>query len=131
MELLNKRYRVLGQKQGGMGVVYICEDTVNNDLVALKTYLSDIEIEDTKDLFIREAKAWKKVGKGEFILSPKEIILISGRPFIVLPYCKNGSLNPGDRDCDQRIQPCKQSGFAHIGVLLVFINNGPQHRFLD
>ncbi len=93
MHLLNTKYKVLDRKQGGMGVVYICEDTIDNSLVALKTYRSDLETEGLKELFIREAQAWIRVGKGEFILSPEDIVIINGRPHIVLPYCKNGSLS--------------------------------------
>ncbi|MFK5893845.1 MAG: serine/threonine-protein kinase, partial [Pseudomonadota bacterium] len=33
-----------------------------------------------------------KIGKGEFILTPKRIETIQGRPFIIMPYCENGSL---------------------------------------
>jgi len=90
---LNDRYEVKDRKQGGMGDVYICIDKENdNKLVALKTYRSDLDNPEIRELFIREARAWIKIGIGEFILFPEDIEIINGKPFIVLPYCKNGSL---------------------------------------
>jgi len=92
-EVIIERYKVIHEMKGGMGEVFICEDLDNqNKKVALKSYLN--EFSDTKipDLFIKEAKAWIKIGKGEFILTPERIETIQGRPFIVMPYCENGNL---------------------------------------
>ncbi len=88
----NNKYEVIDVKQGGMGEVYICNDKSNNKIVALKSYRSDLDSDQIRDLFIREAQAWIKIGKGEFILSPDGIEQIDGKPYIKLPYCKQGSL---------------------------------------
>jgi len=89
---LNDQYKIIDLKRGGMGEVYICTDEINNKTVALKSYRSDLEDDEIRELFIREAQAWIKIGIGEFILSPDGIELINGKPYITLPYCKQGSL---------------------------------------
>ncbi|OQY11274.1 MAG: hypothetical protein B6I31_05240, partial [Desulfobacteraceae bacterium 4572_19] len=92
-KIIIDRYEVVDAMQGGMGEVFICKDLQNkNNLVALKSYLRDFKDPSIPKLFIKEAKAWIKIGKGEFILSPERIEEIQGRPFIVMPFCKNGNL---------------------------------------
>lgn len=92
-ETLGNRYEIVDLKQGGMGEVFICKDLQDDGkLLALKSYRKDVPNEKVADLFIKEAQAWIKIGKGGFILSPNRIEEIQGRPFIIMPYCENGSL---------------------------------------
>lgn len=57
--LIARRYRVADSHQGGMGVVYICEDEVDHIALAVKVlrrdYLRDI---DHRKSFVRECDNW-------------------------------------------------------------------------
>ncbi len=81
------RYKVKKTIFGGMGVVYLCGDTEQDDFpVALKTfkpqYLSDKKI---RDQFLHEAAIWVEIGwhpnivqayRSEYISSSHEIYLV-------------------------------------------------------
>lgn len=68
--LINNRYEV-GSKplEGGMGIVYLCYDHLENRPVALKTFkpefLSDYEV---RDRFLQEGATWMKLGNHPHIV---------------------------------------------------------------
>jgi tetratricopeptide (TPR) repeat protein len=59
-----ERYEVVNTLEGGMGLVYLCRDHFNSELVALKTFKPEFLSHRTaRDLFLREGTMWVEIGR--------------------------------------------------------------------
>lgn len=90
--ILNDKYEVFGLRAGGMGYVVFCHNVKGGPDVALKSYLDSEESPEVEKRFIREAEAWIRVGQRPFLMPLQGIVRVHGRPHILMPFCKNGSL---------------------------------------
>ncbi|MBX3060445.1 MAG: tetratricopeptide repeat protein [Anaerolineae bacterium] len=62
--LIANRYQVVNRLVGGMGIVYLCNDRITHDLVALKTFKPEyISSRPARDMFLREGTMWVEMGK--------------------------------------------------------------------
>lgn len=62
--LIAKRYEVVNKLMGGMGIVYLCRDQINEQLVALKTFKPEfLSHLAARDLFLREGTMWVDLGR--------------------------------------------------------------------
>ncbi|MCA9923239.1 MAG: tetratricopeptide repeat protein [Anaerolineales bacterium] len=62
--LIANRYEVVNKLMGGMGIVYLCRDQRNNQLVALKTFKPEfLSHLAARDLFLREGTMWVEMGR--------------------------------------------------------------------
>lgn len=97
-----KLQQLLGR--GGMGEVYLAEDLKLARQVALKVIQTDVlleansaEIQKALQLFQREAQAVGQLHH-PYILSlygyGEQIIQNMTLPYMVMPFCKEGSLTP-------------------------------------
>lgn len=67
--LIAERYEVVNQLMGGMGIVYLCRDQFNNQLVALKTFKPEfLSHVAARDLFLREGTMWVELGRHPHIV---------------------------------------------------------------
>ncbi|MFZ1396375.1 MAG: tetratricopeptide repeat protein [Candidatus Promineifilaceae bacterium] len=58
------RYEVVNTLEGGMGLVYLCRDHFNSQLVALKTFKPEfLSHRAARDLFLREGTMWVEIGR--------------------------------------------------------------------
>lgn len=98
--------------RGGFGVVYRCVQSSLDRTVAVKVLTADLEA-DNHERFLREQLAMGKLSGHPHIVSIFQVgATESGRPYIVMPYHSNGSL-------DTRIQrtgPIEWPGALHVGV---------------
>src|SRR6516165_4659529 len=77
---------------GGFGVVYRCVQPMLDRTVAVKALTADLD-PDNLDRFMREQRAMGRLSGHPHIVQILEIgTTASGRPFIVMPYLGNGSL---------------------------------------
>lgn len=106
---------------GGMGEVYLAEDTKLNRQVALKFLPSHlVSNEDIRTRFVREAQTIAKLSHPN-IVSVHEVSEFSGRPFYVMELVSGESLSqytkskplPFDTLVDYAIQICQGLGEAH------------------
>lgn len=59
-----ERYEVVNTLEGGMGLVYLCRDHFNSELVALKTFKPEfLSHRAARDLFLREGTMWVEIGR--------------------------------------------------------------------
>ena len=78
---------------GGMGEVYIIEHKKNHFIYAAKTFKEEFFSKPGLiDRFIREANLWVGLGKHVNIVQAFNVFQVEGRPFIILEYISNGSL---------------------------------------
>jgi serine/threonine-protein kinase PknK len=78
---------------GGFGVVYRCFQPALDRTVAIKVLTADLESENL-ERFVREQLAMGKLSGHPNIVSVFEVgSTVTGRPFIVMPYHKHGSLD--------------------------------------
>ncbi len=81
------RYKVIKTLSGGMGLIYLCLDTQQNDFpVALKTFKPEyLPDQNTRERFLREASVWVEIGwhpnivqayRTEYVTSTHEIYIL-------------------------------------------------------
>jgi ATP/maltotriose-dependent transcriptional regulator MalT len=79
--------------RGGFGVVYRCSQPSLDRTVAVKVLTADLD-EDNLERFMREQRAMGRLSGHPNIVNILEIgATSSGRPFIVMQYAPNGSLD--------------------------------------
>lgn len=84
--------------RGGFGVVYRCEQPSLDRTVAVKVLTAD-RGEETLARFLREQQATGRLtGHPNIVNILHSGITESGRPFIVMPYCAQGSLDARIRE---------------------------------
>jgi class 3 adenylate cyclase len=83
--------------RGGFGVVYRCQQVRLGRLVAVKVLT--VELDDNRARFVREQRAMAQLTGHPNIVSVLQIgEIASGQPFLVMPYCTQGSM--ADRIAD-------------------------------
>lgn len=99
--LIAGRYEIVNTYVGGMGLVHLCRDHQETQLVALKTfkpeYLSHIT---ARDLFLREGTTWVELGRHPHIVRAHRVErLADGQVFLVLSWIlqPKGKDNPSLR----------------------------------
>jgi serine/threonine protein kinase/tetratricopeptide (TPR) repeat protein len=88
-----RQYRILGQLgRGGMGTVFLAEDTVLQRKVALKFLPSEAAVESSgRSPLLREARAAARLGH-PYICKVHEIGEAGGRQFIAMEYVEGNTL---------------------------------------
>jgi serine/threonine protein kinase len=83
--------KIIDQKKGTFGIVYIVEQEGLPKYVAYKTVNEKImkEIEKTQlEKFIHEIRQWFKVRGHPLVLTPHYITIYKGIPLICMPFCE-------------------------------------------
>ncbi len=94
-DLIGNRFKVLkilgGEGITGIGVVYVVEDTQNeNQLIALKTLQDQfLEMEEKVRTFKQEALSWVLLEKYPYVVNAYFVININDQPFIALEYIES------------------------------------------
>ena len=79
--------------RGGFGVVYRCSQHSLDRTVAVKVLTADLDDENV-ERFMREQRAMGRLSGHPNIVNVLEVgATLSGRPFIVMQYARNGSLD--------------------------------------
>jgi serine/threonine-protein kinase PknK len=100
--------------RGGFGLVYRCHQPLLDRKVAVKVLRSDLKA-DNLDRFLREQRAMGRLSGHPHIVNVLQVgTTANGRPFIVMPYLGNGSLE----DLIGRKGPLDWSETVRIGVKL-------------
>lgn len=86
-ETIQNRYRVQSILYGGMGIVYICDDQIEDQIVAIKTlqerFLTGIR---GMERFVREARTWLALERHANIVHASKVEKIEGFPYIFMEY---------------------------------------------
>ncbi|MBZ0272950.1 protein kinase [bacterium] len=89
-DLIDERYLVFDVRRGGMGIVYLCEDTRAGGRpvrVAAKTLLPELhKVPGASARFYNEAILWVELGKHPNILQALYVKRIGGFPFIFMEF---------------------------------------------
>jgi serine/threonine-protein kinase PknK len=100
--------------RGGFGLVYRCQQPLLDRKVAVKVLSSDLDAENL-DRFLREQRAMGRLSGHPHIVNVLQVgTTTNGRPFIVMPYLGNGSLE----DLIGRNGPLDWCDTLRIGVKL-------------
>jgi serine/threonine-protein kinase PknK len=100
--------------RGGFGLVYGCRQPLLDRKVAVKVLSSDLQA-DNLDRFLREQRAMGRLSGHPHIVHILQVgTTDDGRPFIVMPYLGNGSLE----DLIARTGPLDWSDSLRIGIKL-------------
>jgi serine/threonine-protein kinase len=68
-DLIVDRYEVVQTLSGGMGLVHLCRDHIDNRPVALKTFKPEfLSHVGARDLFLREGTMWVEIGRHPHIV---------------------------------------------------------------
>jgi len=81
--------RKLGR--GGMGTVYVAHDPVLGRMVAIKVFLSDLDLADARDRFAREARAAAALNHSN-IVTIHDFGDLESQPYIVMEYVQGETL---------------------------------------
>ncbi len=91
--VIDGRYEVRGQAQGGMGVVFFAWDRELGRMVAVKTpHPSAIATENGRARFVREAEAWVALGMHPNICAAFYVQEIGGMPRLFIEHVDGGTL---------------------------------------
>jgi ATP/maltotriose-dependent transcriptional regulator MalT len=100
--------------RGGFGLVYRCQQPLLDRKVAVKVLSSDLQA-DNLDRFLREQRAMGRLSGHPHIVQILQVgTTADGRPFIVMPYLGNGSLE----DLIARSGPLDWCDAVRIGIKL-------------
>ena len=128
------RYRILGELgRGGMGVVYLAEDTQQNRQVAIKVMPEDfIFDEDRLARFNREARMLEELRhlKHPSIAEIYEQIEYEGKPCLVLEYVPGDTLDERLQKGAMPLADALQLGLQLAGALASAHQNRIVHRDL-
>ncbi|MFE5705407.1 protein kinase [Rhodococcus koreensis] len=100
--------------RGGFGIVYRCRQPSLDRIVAIKVLTSDLD-EENLERFLREQRAMGRLSGHPHIVHILQVgATSSGRPFLVMPYHPQGSLDSRIR----RSGPLHWSDALRVGVKL-------------
>lgn len=95
-DMIAGRYKVRNVLLGGMGEVYVCNDSANGDHpVVLKTYQGDVfSDEQLRRRFLTECQAWMKLSPSDeyYVAKLLKVEIIENKPYQLMPYYDGGSL---------------------------------------
>jgi serine/threonine protein kinase len=77
--------------RGGMGTVYVAHDPVLGRLVAIKVFLSDLELPDAAERFTREARSAAALNHPN-IVTVHDYGDVASQPYIVMEYVQGETL---------------------------------------
>lgn len=100
-QILNERYKLLNRLgSGGFSVVWLAEDLYTRSKVAVKIFAPDKGLDENGLKQFQKEYVRTRGIKHPNLLVPEhfDIIQISNSPFLVLPYCSNGSLDARIRE---------------------------------
>lgn len=85
--IINQRYEIFDIKKGGMGLVFICYDKVEREMVVLKTFRDKfLSNNQVVNRFIQEAATWIHLDHHRNIVRACSVLHIYFRPYIFLEY---------------------------------------------
>ncbi|BAH50914.1 serine/threonine-protein kinase [Rhodococcus opacus] len=100
--------------RGGFGVVYRCRQPQLDRTVAVKVLAADPAAEDL-ERFLREQRAMGRLSGHPHIVTILQVgTTPAGRPYLVMPYHRHGSLDAAIR----RTGPLSWADTLHLGVAL-------------
>jgi len=114
------RYKILKRLgEGGMGSLYLARDPAADRLIAIKLLREDVESDELRERFMREAKAVGKL-KHQNIVMVFDVAQDAGRPYIAVEYIEGYTLGLVIRekrqiDLDTKLKWIEElcSGLAH------------------
>ncbi|MFM9965144.1 MAG: protein kinase domain-containing protein [Planctomycetaceae bacterium] len=111
-------YRILKQLGvGGMGIVFLAEDTALQRKVAIKTMLPALAVNpETKERFLREARAAAKV-EHEHVIAIHQVGEDRGVPFLAMPLLRGEPLS-------ERLQKAERLPIADVTRIAAEIAEG-------
>ena len=77
--------------RGGMGTVYVAHDPVLGRMVAIKVFLSDLELPDASERFTREARSAAALNHAN-IVTIHDFGDVASQPYIVMEYVQGETL---------------------------------------
>jgi tetratricopeptide (TPR) repeat protein len=77
--------------RGGMGTVYVAHDPVLGRMVAIKVFLSDLELPDAAERFAREARSAAALNHAN-IVTVHDFGDVASQPYIVMEYVQGETL---------------------------------------
>jgi tetratricopeptide (TPR) repeat protein len=77
--------------RGGMGTVYVAHDPVLGRMVAIKVFLSDLDLPDAAERFTREARSAAALNHAN-IVTVHDYGDVSSQPYIVMEYVQGETL---------------------------------------
>jgi non-specific serine/threonine protein kinase/serine/threonine-protein kinase PknK len=98
--------------RGGFGVVYRCTQPALDRIVALKVLTADLDEENRARFFREQRAAGRLTGHPNIVNVFQTSVTDSGRPFIVMPYYAQDSLDTRIR----RHGPLPLGDVLHLGV---------------
>lgn len=132
-------YTVKDILYGGMGVVYVIEDSAREKTYALKTFKDEFIYDTTVcNQFIREAEIWTKLGKHRNIVQAERLMIREGQPYIFLEFIngkeleeiiRNGRLSPLEA-LDYSLQLCNGMIYAWSLMGLIHRDLKPANCFI-
>jgi len=92
-DVIGKRYKVREVIKGGMGIVYIVDDTERGRVYAMKSFQEQF-LWDRKiiRMFVKEAEVWVKLGMHRNIVQAEQVKNFDGKPYILLEYVEGTDL---------------------------------------
>ena len=92
-DIIDQRYLVRNVRKGFMGLVYIARDLRSDQTVAMKTFQRKFTwVESAISNFTREAEVWMRLGSHPNVVQATRILIIAGRPHIVMEFVSGSSL---------------------------------------
>ena len=85
-QIIGQQYRIFDRSEGGMGVVFFCEDMESGEKIVLKTMKDKYMREKTIQRFIEESRIWLRLGYHPNIVWAKSVENFGGRPYIILEF---------------------------------------------
>lgn len=115
--------------RGGFGVVYRCEQTALDRTVAVKVLTNDL-VAENRERFVREQQAMGRLTGHPNIVKVLQVgVTESGKPFIVMPYHPQGSLDERIRRYDSLDEAqVLELGVKLAGALEAAHRKGIVHR---
>ena len=121
------RYEVQRRlSRGGMGTLYLAQDPVLDRLVAVKLFLSDLDLEDARERFVREARSAAALNHPN-IVTIYDYGEYASQPYIVMEYIQGETLadvirrhTPMSTTTKLRwmIELCAAVGYAHTAGII-------------
>lgn len=138
--VIDGRYEITNILTGGMGIVYIVNDSEKSKPYAIKTFQEKyLYTPQVCSQFITEAEIWIKLGRHKNIVQAERIIQKEGRPYIFLEYIDGMELEKKLKDArlsvhdaiDYAIQFCEGMSYAFDRMKLVHRDIKPANCFID
>ena len=92
-DFFKNTYKIENIFEGGMGIVYIVNDSKDNSTYALKSFQDKFMWNDSVvKMFYHEAEIWIRLGENQNIVQAIKVEEFDGKPYIFLEYVKGTDL---------------------------------------